>query len=93
MGCCGSRDYGSISTGSPAGAQRTQQQVTGQQRWDAILGHAVLDLFDLQKLVPALFDLLPDRGLFYFTINFDGGTIFEPVIDQVLDDPHMVPGV
>ena len=31
MGCCGSRDYGSISTGSPAGAQRTQQQVTGQQ--------------------------------------------------------------
>ena len=32
MGCCGSRDDGSVSaSGSPAGARHTQQQAGGQQ--------------------------------------------------------------
>ncbi|MDX1415793.1 MAG: class I SAM-dependent methyltransferase [Candidatus Promineifilaceae bacterium] len=53
--------------------------------WDLIIAHAFLDLVDLKTTLPLLFGLLKPGGLFYFTLNFDGGTIFQPVIDPALD--------
>ena len=50
----------------------------GEQYFDAILAHAFLDLTDLDVFLPQLIELLPDGGIGYFTINFDGDTIFQP---------------
>lgn len=54
-------------------------------RYDLLLAHAFLDLFDLPTILPLLRTLLADDGLFYFTINFDGATLFEPTIDPAFD--------
>ncbi len=56
-----------------------------RRRWDLIVAHAFLDLVDLETTLPALLGLLAPGGCFYFTLNFDGATIFEPVIDPELD--------
>jgi len=53
------------------------------RRWDAVVGHAVLDLFDLDEAIPALCGVVPG-GLAYFTVTFDGATAFEP--SRPLDD-------
>lgn len=53
--------------------------------WDLLIAHAFLDLMDIPATLPYLLKLLRPGGLFYFTINFDGATLFEPVIDPVLD--------
>ncbi|MEW5867783.1 MAG: class I SAM-dependent methyltransferase [Chloroflexota bacterium] len=58
----------------------------GQQRWDLLVAHAFLDLMDIPATLPALFELVEPGGLFYFTINFDGATLFEPAIDPALDE-------
>lgn len=58
---------------------------TEQARYDLLIAHAVLDLFDIPRALPRLLSLLKPGGLCYFTINFDGATIFEPVIDPALD--------
>lgn len=57
--------------------------------WDLIIAHAVLDLLDLRVAIPQLLARLTDDGLFYFTLNFDGVTIFEPDIDPVFDEQLM----
>ncbi len=57
----------------------------GDRQWDLLIAHAFLDLVDAPATLPRLFDLLRPGGLFYFTINFDGHTILEPVIDPILD--------
>lgn len=54
-------------------------------RYDLLLAHAFLDLFDLPTILPLLRSLLADDGLFYFTVNFDGATLFEPPIDSEFD--------
>jgi len=56
-----------------------------QQRFDLLLAHAVLDLFHIPIALPRLLRTLKPGGLCYFTINFDGATIFEPTIDPALD--------
>lgn len=56
------------------------------RRWDVLIAHAFLDLLDIPRSLPALFSLLNSGGLFYFTINFDGLTLLEPVIDPVYDE-------
>jgi hypothetical protein len=54
----------------------------GQQAaWDVLIAHAFLDLVDVAAALPDLLAVLAPRGLAYFTLNFDGMTIFEPVID------------
>ena len=58
----------------------------GLRRWDLLIAHAFLDLMDIPTTLPQLFNLLRPGGLFYFTINFDGATLFEPAIDPVFDD-------
>lgn len=57
----------------------------GQRQWDLLIAHAFLDLMDVPRTLAQLFSLLRPGGLFYFTINFDGGTIFQPAIDPAFD--------
>jgi SAM-dependent methyltransferase len=57
----------------------------GKPTWDLLVAHAVLDLIDLPTALPRLLSRLVPDGLFYFTLNFDGATIFEPAIDPDLD--------
>ncbi len=57
--------------------------------WDALIGQAVLDLFDLDTFMPRLLSLIKPGGLFYFPINFDGITSFlpptEPSVDMLVE--------
>ncbi|WP_374687732.1 class I SAM-dependent methyltransferase [Promineifilum sp.] len=58
----------------------------GRRAWDLLVAHAVLDLLDAPRALPALFALLRPGGLFYFSINFDGLTILEPPVDPAFDE-------
>lgn len=60
-------------------------RAAGYKNWNLLVAHAVLDLLDVPTALPQLLACLTDGGVFYFTINFDGATIFEPVIDPALD--------
>ena len=53
--------------------------------WDLVIAHAFLDLLDIEEAVPGIFSLLQPNGYFYFTLNFDGGTVLEPGIEPVFD--------
>lgn len=57
----------------------------GRRSWDLLVANAFLDLMDVPSSLRLLFSLLRRGGLFYFSINFDGVTIFQPEIDPVLD--------
>ncbi len=61
----------------------------GGQKWDVLIAHAFLDLFDIERLMPQLLGLLNPNGIYYFSINFDGETILEPAIDSALDQQVM----
>ena len=58
----------------------------GKSAWDLLVAHAFLDLVDLPSTLPQLFSLLPDTGLFYFTLNFDGLSAMLPQLDPQLDE-------
>jgi SAM-dependent methyltransferase len=55
-------------------------------RFDLLVAHAVLDLFDLSRALPPILGLLHPGGWFYFTLNFDGLTILEPPLDPGFDE-------
>lgn len=55
------------------------------ESFDLLIANAFLDLVDVEAVLPSLLGLLRPGGLFYFTINFDGMTHFEPEIDPFLD--------
>jgi SAM-dependent methyltransferase len=57
----------------------------GRRSFDLLVAHAFLDLINLPFTLPQLFTLLRIGGLFYFTGNYDGTIIFEPMVDPVLD--------
>uniref|UniRef100_A0A7C3Z8M3 Class I SAM-dependent methyltransferase n=1 Tax=Desulfobacca acetoxidans TaxID=60893 RepID=A0A7C3Z8M3_9BACT len=57
----------------------------GKSAWDVLIAHAFLDLVDLETAIPSLFSLLKPAGCFYFTLNFDGATIFLPPLKAELD--------
>jgi len=61
------------------------QQPEAQRTWEVLIAHALLDLLPVPEAVPALLGLLRPGGLFYFTCNFDGETIFEPALDPEFD--------
>jgi SAM-dependent methyltransferase len=46
--------------------------------FEVIIANAVLDLMHLPAIVPALWSALSPGGLYWFSINFDGETIFLP---------------
>lgn len=53
--------------------------------WDVLIAHAFLDLLDVSSALPDLLSVLRPGGLCYFTLNFDGVTLFEPVADEALE--------
>jgi SAM-dependent methyltransferase len=55
---------------------------TKQYVWDLILAHAFMDLIDLPTGLPQLLALLKRGGLYYLTLNYDGGTILSPELDR-----------
>jgi SAM-dependent methyltransferase len=57
----------------------------GRQAWDLLAAHAFLDLVDLEEALSQLLALLKPGGWFYFTLNFDGTTGFQPDIEPELD--------
>ena len=56
------------------------------QKWDLLLAHAFLDLIDLPSSISSILELIKPNGFFYFTLNFDGLTIFEPKINEKLEE-------
>ena len=58
---------------------------------DVLIAHAFLDLVDVPTVLPALLRLLVPGGVYWFTINYDGESIFEPGHphdDQVMQAYH-----
>ena len=53
--------------------------------YDLLVANAFLDLTNIPMALPRLLSLLKSNTLFYFSINFDGVTILEPVIDPEFD--------
>jgi hypothetical protein len=53
---------------------------------DLLIAHAFLDLLPMPDSLRGLFSLVKTDGLAWLTINFDGVSTLEPVIDQVLDE-------
>jgi SAM-dependent methyltransferase len=47
-------------------------------RADLLIANAVLDLVEVPVLLPRLFQLAVPRGLYWFSVNYDGETIFQP---------------
>jgi len=45
---------------------------------DVLIANAVLDLVDVPSVLPGLLQLLVPGGVYWFTINYDGESIFEP---------------
>jgi SAM-dependent methyltransferase len=52
-----------------------------REKWDLLIGHAFLDLLDLKTAIPRLLASLKPGGLFYFPINYDGLSTFQPEVD------------
>jgi hypothetical protein len=58
---------------------------------DVLIANAVLDLVDVPAILPALLRLLAPRGVYWFTINYDGESVFapgHPHDDQVMRAYH-----
>jgi SAM-dependent methyltransferase len=58
---------------------------------DVLIANAFLDLVDVPAVLPGLLRLLAPGGAFWFTINFDGESIFlpeHPADDDVLGSYH-----
>ncbi|MGB1253682.1 MAG: SAM-dependent methyltransferase [Candidatus Promineifilaceae bacterium] len=56
------------------------------QRCDLLIAHHFLDLLPLEQALPKLLSLLKPNGYFYFTLNFDGITAFEPSVHPSFDE-------
>jgi hypothetical protein len=54
---------------------------------DVLIANAVLDLVDVPAVLPGLLRLLAPGGAYWFTINYDGESIFAP--DHPYDDQIM----
>ena len=55
----------------------TCRPITGAQA-DVLIASAVLDLVDVPAILPGLLRLLVPGGVYWFTINYDGESIFAP---------------
>lgn len=45
---------------------------------EVLIANAFLDLVDVPAVLPGLLDLLVPGGVYWFTINFDGESVFQP---------------
>ena len=62
-----------------------------EPRADVLIASAVLDLVDVPAVLPRLLRLLIPGGVYWFTINYDGESIFAPSLpqdDQVMQAYH-----
>jgi hypothetical protein len=50
-----------------------------ERRYDLLVANAFLDLVDVPSTLPLLMQRIAAGGLYWFSINFDGDTIFEPM--------------
>jgi SAM-dependent methyltransferase len=57
--------------------------------YDLLIANAFMDLIDVLSALDRFARWLAPGGLFYFTINFDGVTIFEPISDPVRETKLM----
>ncbi len=58
---------------------------------DVLIANAVLDLVDVPTVLPGLLRLLVPGGVYWFTINYDGESIFVPGLrhdDQIMRAYH-----
>jgi len=58
---------------------------------DVLIANAVLDLVDVPAILPGLLRLLAPGGVYWFTINYDGESIFAPGHrrdDQIMQAYH-----
>jgi SAM-dependent methyltransferase len=58
---------------------------------EVLIANAVLDLVDVPAVLPGLLRLLTPGGVYWFTINYDGESIFEPGHphdDQIMQAYH-----
>ena len=58
---------------------------------DVLIANAVLDLVDVPAILPGLLRLLVPGGVYWFTINYDGESVFapgHPHDDQVMQAYH-----
>jgi hypothetical protein len=58
-----------------------------RQRYDLVTANAVLDLMDLRPALQRIWQALTPAALFWFTINFDGESIFLPELEL---DAHVI---
>ncbi|MCF6507167.1 class I SAM-dependent methyltransferase [Blastococcus sp. MG754426] len=56
----------------------------GGEPADLLIANAVLDLVDVPAVLPGLLRLVVPGGAYWFTVNFDGETVFQP--DHPADD-------
>lgn len=56
------------------------------QRLDLVVANAFLDLINVADFLLNLYPIMNPECLLYFSINYDGLTIFEPEVDRILDE-------
>lgn len=56
-----------------------------EKSYDAIVGQAIIDLLDIDKIFPLMARVVKRGGLYYFPISFDGMTSFVPVYNIDVD--------
>ncbi len=52
------------------------------KKFDLVLAHAVLDLIDLEEFLPLLWSCCAPSARYWFTINFDGESVFMPQMPE-----------
>jgi SAM-dependent methyltransferase len=63
----------------------TENGLRDESHFDGVIAHAFMDLVECRPLLTRLLPHLTPQAQLYLTINFDGMTVFEPVIDETLD--------
>jgi hypothetical protein len=66
-------------------------EVAHEEPAEVLIANAVLDLVDVPAVLPGLLRLLVPGGVYWFTINYDGESIFEPGHphdDQIMQAYH-----
>ena len=61
------------------------------EQYDLVIANAVLDLLDLDQVLPLLWQRCASGALFWFTLNFDGESVFLPSLpldDEVFEAYH-----
>jgi SAM-dependent methyltransferase len=64
---------------------RFMEREKGRRNWDLVIAHSFLDLVDASRVLPGLVSLTRPGGLLSLTMNFDGLTVLEPLVDAALD--------